>query len=42
MLPPRVWGYTGGDNIRNAEYMTQHRGEGRESYLMGPSKFYTR
>ena len=42
MLPSRVRGDRGGENIRVAEYMTQHRGEGRGSYLMGPSKFNTR
>ena len=42
MLPSRVRGDRGGENIRVAEYMTQHRGEGRGSYLMGSSKFNTR
>lgn len=42
MLPVRVRGDKGGENVKVADFMIKHRGEGRGSYLTGPSKFNTR
>ena len=40
--PSRVRGDRGGENVLVAEKMNQVRGEGRGSFLAGPSKFNTR
>ena len=42
MLPSRVRGDMGGENVMVADFMIHHRGVGRGSYLTGSSRFNTR
>lgn len=42
MLPSRVRGDMGGENVQVADFMIHHRGVGRGSYLTGSSRFNTR
>lgn len=41
-IPSRVRGDRGGENVRIAEFIIQHRGLNRASYIAGSSKFNTR
>ena len=41
MIPSRVRGDKGGENVLVADFMIHHRGAGRGSYLTGASNFYT-
>ena len=42
MLPSRVRGDMGGENVKVADFMIKYRGVNRGSYLTGASKFNTR
>ena len=42
ILPSRVRGDMGGENVKVADFMIHHRGIGRGSYLTGSSRFNTR
>lgn len=42
MLPSRVRGDKGGENVKVADFMIRYRGCNRGSYMTGASKFNTR